>query len=149
MRRTLTVLLSLIVGAVLLAACGDDDTSDATPGPASTSRTKDSGESGGAEHGDASPVASGARHIEVAGRSFAFDPEELTIEAGEDIAIVLTSEDSLHDFTVEDFDGHVAAAAGETATGGFRADEPGRYTFYCSVAGHREAGMEGVLVVEG
>lgn len=137
-----TVLLSLIVAVSSLAACGDD-APDAV-----TSVTEDSAGTDGAQHGGASPVASDARRIQLAGRSFAFDPDQITVEVAEDIAIVLTSEDSLHDFTVDDFDGHVAAEAGETAAGGFRADQPGRYTFYCSVGGHREAGMEGVLVVE-
>ena len=66
---------------------------------------------------------------------------------GEDIAIVLSSEVLLHDFTIDEFEGHVAADAGETAEGGFRADQAGRLTFYCSVEGHREDGMEGTLVV--
>ena len=41
----------------------------------------------------------------------------------------------------------VLAVAGGLG-GGLRADEPGEYTFYCTVEGHREAGMEGTLVVE-
>lgn len=102
----------------------------------------------GGGHEGASPVAEGARHVAVSGRSFEFEPDEITVQAGEDIAIVLSSEDSLHDFTIDVLEAHVAAEEGATSVGGFRAEEPGRHTYYCSVAGHREAGMEGTLVVE-
>ena len=99
-------------------------------------------------HGADSPVAGDAREIEVTAASLAFDPDEIEIAAGEDVAIVLTSDDGQHDFTVDELDAHVAVGPGDTATGGLRADEPGRFAFYCSVPGHRDGGMEGVLVVE-
>jgi len=102
---------------------------------------------GGISNEDNSPVADGARRVEVTAMSFEFDPPQVTVEAGEDIAITLTSDDVLHDFVIDELDAHVAADRGETAVGGFRADEPGRYTYYCSVPGHRDAGMEGTLFV--
>lgn len=138
LRRPVLAVASLALAAGLLAACGGDDASDTSPS---------STESGG--HQPASPVAEGARHVEVRATPFAFAPAEITATAGEDLAIVLTAKDGAeHDFTVDELDTHVAAKPGETAIGGLRADEPGRYTFYCSVPGHRQAGMEGVLVVE-
>ena len=103
---------------------------------------------GGMGHGDNSPVADDASRIEVAAHSFAFEPDEIHVQAGEDIAIDLTSDDLLHDFTIDELDTHISADAGDTAEGGLRTDEPGRYTYYCAVEGHREAGMEGTLVVE-
>ena len=99
-------------------------------------------------HDESTPVTEGARRIEVDATSFEFDPDEITVTAGEDVSIVLSSDDLLHDFTIDEVDVHVAADRGETAEGGLRADEPGEYTYYCTVAGHREAGMEGTLVVE-
>ncbi len=146
-RRTPIILVTVVVGAVLLGACGDD--SAATTQDDTGTETTETSMAAGMDHGgSASPAAPGARHIEVEARSFEFDPAEITVSAGEDIAIVLMSEDAEHDFTIDEFDGHVPAEAGETGYGGFTASEPGRYTYYCSVEGHREAGMEGVLVVE-
>ena len=150
MRRALVIPLALFLAAGLLAACGSDD--DST----STERTPANGmddhmtsmDGMGGDHGESRTAAEGAREIEVTGSSFAFDPDEIEVAVGEEVAIVLTSTDILHDFTIDELDAHVAADGGETATGGLRADEPGRYTFSCTVAGHREAGMEGTLVVE-
>jgi len=143
--------------ALVLTACGDDgDMNDGDMNDMNGDMSSDAGDTSGSDgmddmghDGEANtPMVDGAREIEVTGTSFAFDPEEITVAAGEDVTIVLTADDILHDFTVEDAEGHVAADAGETASGGLRIDEPGTYTFYCSVEGHREAGMEGTLVVE-
>jgi plastocyanin len=142
MRRLLLLLIPL---ALVTAACGGDDSSTDSGSPDMT--MPGHGGEGMSDHPDNSPVADGARIIEVTARSFEFDPDSLEVDLGEDIAIELHSEDAEHDFV---FDGNhvVAAEAGETATGGFTApDEAGSYDFYCTVEGHREAGMEGTLVV--
>ena len=129
-RRPLAIAALLLAGATLLAACGDDD-----------------GHGMGGHDGDASAVAEGARRIEVSATIDGFDPEEITAEVGEDLAIALTSEDMLHDFTIDELDAHVTADRGESEEGGVSVDEAGSYAYYCSVPGHRQAGMEGTLTV--
>lgn len=147
MRRSLVAVLpSALALGLLLAACGDDDGPGADHPMDSMPGNGMGGVMGG--HDDSTPVAEGARRIEVGATSFEFDPDEITVSAGEDVAIVLSSADVLHDFTIDEIDVHVSADRGETAEGGLRAEEPGEYTYYCAVAGHREAGMEGTLVVE-
>ena len=148
-RTAITLLTALTFSASLLAACGDDEpASTSADRPAAAEDDHGSDGQGEDDHGESSDAAPGARRIEVTADDFAFEPDEITAEAGEDLLIVLTSEDMLHDFTIDDLDAHVAAGGGDTAEGGFTADEAGTYTYYCSVPGHRGAGMEGTLVVE-
>jgi plastocyanin len=93
-------------------------------------------------------VAPGARVIKVDATSYSFHPERITIRAGENVAIALHSDDIFHDFVVDRVVGHVVGVDGDnTAKGGLRINRPGTYTFYCSVPGHRSAGMEGTIVV--
>lgn len=145
MRHPLALTTSLLLAGSLLAACGDDDTTT-TSADVSDEASDDMDEPMDGD-GGSDPAAEGARQVEVVADSFAFDPGELTAEVGEDLTIVLTSEDLLHDLTIDELDTQVVADRGETAEAGLRADEAGEYTFYCSVPGHREAGMEGTLVV--
>lgn len=153
MKRSAAV-AAVLLALGLLAACGSDEDpavqgSSETSMPMDDGRMMDDGDDGHmGGHDEPSDAAADARRIEVTAASFAFDPDEIRVAAGEEVAIVLTSEDALHDFTIDELDAHVAADRGDTEEGGFTADEPGRYTYYCTVAGHREAGMEGTLVVE-
>ncbi|MFA5564677.1 MAG: cupredoxin domain-containing protein [Acidimicrobiia bacterium] len=146
-RPLIAILGSALSLSLVLTACGDDDSSarDQPVGAMSENMDSDDMEH---DHSESSPVVDGARRVEVNATSFVFDPDEITVNVGEDVAIVLSSDDLLHDFTIDEINVHVAADRGEIAEGGLRAEAPGEYTFYCTVAGHREAGMEGTLIVE-
>jgi plastocyanin len=91
----------------------------------------------------------GAREIEVMAGRFRFKPNEIAVAAGEDVTIVMTSTDLFHDFFVKGEGGHIVGAkAKKTKKGGLRIDEPGTYKFWCTVEGHRAAGMKGTIVVQ-
>lgn len=104
--------------------------------------------------------------------SFNFTPSVIEARVGELIEIAIQNVEAVvHDFTIDriDADLHISYLGGTgthehsseadeadlhfalTVTGSgvvhIRVHEPGTYEFYCSVPGHREAGMVGVLVV--
>jgi plastocyanin len=81
--------------------------------------------------------------------AFAEAPER--VATGE-VTVVLRNDGALHhDVAVEGVDGGrpVTEAAPGTATSGRMRLDAGTYTYFCSVPGHREAGMEGELQVGG
>jgi len=137
-RRILLLMLAVVALSLAVAACGGDDDEEAEE-PAAADTAEDAG--GGA-----------GTTLELAadpGGALSFDQTELTASAGE-VTINLTNAAQIpHNVAVE---GNGVDEVSETVTAGDTSLtltlEPGEYTFYCAVPGHREAGMEGTLVVE-
>jgi plastocyanin len=141
-RRLILVLFTVLALGVGLAACGGDDDDDAAepPAAADTATHEDTGAGGGGGHITLTADASGA---------LAFDTMALTAPAG-DVTIELVNESGIpHNVGVE---GNGVDEVSETISSGSTeltvTLEPGEYTFYCAVPGHREGGMEGTLTVE-
>ena len=156
------VALALILAALALAACGggSDTTSvtvEETGGEAAAESEAGGEEEGAAEEGGAE--AEGGTAGTAAAIAFeanpegqlAFEEKEVSAKAGED-TIDFTNQSSVpHDVSIEDSAGKTIAQTEITSEGSASttADlKPGTYTFYCSVPGHREAGMEGTLTVK-
>jgi plastocyanin len=134
-RVTMLLLVALTLG---LAACGGDDEEGATGG-ATTAATGGGGGGGGGS----------TLQLAAATPGPAFDKTSLEASAGE-VTIEFTNDTGFpHNVTVEG--PGVEDEATDTITEGDASvtisAEAGEYTYYCSVDGHRDAGMEGTLVV--
>jgi Cu+-exporting ATPase len=91
-----------------------------------------------------------SQQVDVTAEGFRFSPADVTVRAGEWVALSFTNKDAVvHDWMVEGIPNvDVAARPGQTADLRFVLDEPGAYMVMCSIPGHAEAGMVGMLVVE-
>jgi len=78
-----------------------------------------------------------------------FNPKELTIPAGTDVQVTLKNDGALpHNFNIDELNIHSGdVQPGQTMAVTVNA-QPGSYTYYCNIPGHREAGMEGTLTVK-
>jgi Cu+-exporting ATPase len=94
-------------------------------------------------------IDAGAVQLEVRASNLRFTPADLRVPAGAFVVLRFTNDDPVfHDWMVEGLANLDAGARpGQTQRLRFRIDEPGTYRIVCSVAGHAEAGMVGVLVV--
>ena len=90
------------------------------------------------------------RVIEITAERFEFWPSEITVDAGEEVELRITSEDTLHGFRIVGTDTNVEVpkrGKGRVVTV-FRAGSPGRHLFECSRmcgAGHHF--MRGEIIV--
>ena len=87
------------------------------------------------------------------GNHIAYDTDSLGATAGNiTINFDNPNDEFKHDVCVEEEGGKELgcsdAVIGEETTLDLKNVKPGTYTFFCSVDGHRDAGMEGTLKVE-
>jgi uncharacterized cupredoxin-like copper-binding protein len=123
-RRIVTVVGVAAVVVGVGGGCGGDD-DDASLPPV---------------EGPASPT------FEVSASEMEFDPDAVAVEAGE-VEVTLTNDGSIqHDLRIDGASLFLEAGSGDSVDGTVDL-EAGSYQFFCSIPGHRDAGMEGVLEV--
>ena len=85
--------------------------------------------------------------LELTASEMRYQPASIAVENG-DIPVVLHNTGAvIHDLRIEDKPTFLLEAPpGETTTATWTLAE-GRYRIYCSLPGHRAAGMEGILEV--
>ncbi len=146
--KTYSLWFLLVLGAVVLVACG----------------------------GDAEPTPLPVAELELVATDIAFDSESFEVMVGQSLKVTLLNEGVLeHDFSIMEIphsgevmaeemheeesdhdmsnmemdpEVHVASSPGGSHSVEFTPSEAGEYEFFCTVQGHKEAGMVGTLLVK-
>jgi plastocyanin len=127
-RRSVVVLACAL--ALFSAACGDDNT-----GSTDTSTDTSTDESGG-----------GSGAVTVSAANFAFSPASIPVEAGADVELTFTNDDTTqHSFTADDLGVDLVLDGGDSDTTTFTAPDSGSVEFHCKF---HEA-MTGTITTDG
>ena len=143
MRRASALIAVAALAVLGLAACGGGDDDNETTAAAQPTTTAAAGGGGG-----------GGSTVDIStpsGGDLAFNQKDVSAKAGS-VTIDFDNVQPLqHDVKVEDSSGQELGGTDLVSEGTATATvdlQPGTYTFFCSVPGHREAGMEGTLTVK-
>jgi plastocyanin len=163
--KKLIVLFALLLAAVALVACGGGSSTNEETGSAAGAVeeaeetaeeagevAEEKGEEAKKEAEGGSAGSGSAIDIEANPEGqLAFEEKSATAKAGKD-TINFTNESPVpHDVKIENENGEEVGGTEIVSEGSESAEvelKPGTYTFYCSVPGHRQAGMEGTLTVK-
>jgi plastocyanin len=150
--KKLAALLVLALASAALVACGGSDDSNTTTTTSSGGEAKGGAAAeGGKEAGGGAEGGSTVKFEADPNGDLAYTTTEASAKAGK-VTIDFNNPQSLtHDVAIEDSSGEEVGKTdliGKEETSTTVELKPGQYTFYCSVPGHREAGMEGTLTVK-
>ncbi len=133
------ILLVLAVSIpLMLAACGDDGSDTSSTSTAAETESTDSASSGG------------TADVSIGETEYALDPSDPSVDAGSVTVEAVNNGAIPHDLViegngvdeeVEDLD----PGASDSVTVDLK---PGTYEIYCSIADHRDEGMDGTLTVK-
>ncbi len=154
--------LTVAIGLLALAGCGSSTTTGTTastpatttppPSPSTTASTAATTTTTTSTPASSSAAAGGALTLEANREgALSYDKKSLEAKAGK-VSIDFTNMSPLgHNMTIESSAGKIVGAT-PTIQGTSKALtldlKPGTYKFFCSVPGHRMAGMEGTLTVK-
>jgi len=90
------------------------------------------------------------KEITVSGTEFSFSPSSIAVSAGERIKLTFQNNGGApHNLVIEGLGAATRTiGSGKTDTIEFTVPASGTYAIFCSVSGHRAAGMTGSLKVE-
>ena len=93
-------------------------------------------------------LENGVRIINVKAFRFDFEPNQVTVNEGEKVKLIITSTDVTHGFALPDYDINVPLPAGKQTIIEFTADKQGNFQFFCSIyCGVDHSSMKGSLIV--
>ncbi len=100
--------------------------------------------------GKSQPSSGKASEVTLMLTEFKFSPDTLNVKVGEHVKVTLdnTKGTLKHNIKQADLNIDTAVEAGQKATFEFTPTKAGTFDFVCDVAGHKEAGMVGKIVVQ-
>jgi uncharacterized cupredoxin-like copper-binding protein len=141
--KKVLALFALSLAAIALVACGSSSNNSTSATSTSSGAAAGGGGGGGGQTLKLSADPIGALKYNT--KSLAANkPGNVTIDLNNPAALS-------HDVAVDDSSGRQLGVAPLVAQGKTSLSlnlKPGKYTFYCTVPGHRKAGMKGTLTVK-
>jgi plastocyanin len=129
---------------------GNDAAAGEAAVPSGEQPAEDGTKGGGEPKGEAASGPGGTLQLAADPTSIAYDTTSLSSKPGK-VTIDFTNPSALeHDVAIEADSKEIAGSEliAESKTSVSAELAPGTYAFYCTVPGHREAGMEGTLTVK-